>query len=91
MAQPVTPASPKTTEKDIDSILKEKRLFKPSEAFSKQAHIKSMAEYEAIYKKAEADPESFWADAAKDLHWFKPWTKVLEWNAPWAKWFVGGE
>ncbi len=91
MAQPVTPASPKTTEKDIDSILKEKRLFKPPESFSKNAYVKSMAEYEAIYKKAEADPEAFWADAAKDLHWFKPWTKVLEWDAPWAKWFVGAE
>jgi acetyl-CoA synthetase len=91
MAQPATPASAKTTEKDIDSILKEKRLFKPSESFSKNAHVKSLAEYEAIYKKAEADPEAFWADAAKDLHWFKPWTKVLEWDAPWAKWFVGAE
>jgi acetyl-CoA synthetase len=88
MAQPVPQ---KNTEKDIDSILKEKRLFKPSESFSKNAHVKSLAEYEAIYKKAEADPEAFWADAAKDLHWFKPWTKVLEWDAPWAKWFVGAE
>ncbi|MGC2544860.1 MAG: acetate--CoA ligase, partial [Silvibacterium sp.] len=37
------------------------------------------------------DPEGFWADAASELHWFKPWEKVLEWNLPWAKWFVGGK
>ena len=35
--------------------------------------------------------KAFWAEAAKELHWFKPWDKVLEWNLPWAKWFVGGK
>ena len=89
MAQRVSPIP--QTEKDIDSILKEKRLFKPPESFSKEAHVKSLEEYEFIYRKAEQDPEAFWAEAAKDLHWFKPWNKVLEWNAPWAKWFVGAE
>jgi acetyl-CoA synthetase len=83
--------TPTSEKQNIDSILQEKRLFRPSEQFSKNAHVKSMAEYEAIYKKAEADPEAFWGDIAKELHWFKPWSKVLEWNAPWAKWFVGGE
>ncbi len=37
------------------------------------------------------DPEGFWAEAAQELHWFKPWDKVLDWNLPWAKWFVGGK
>lgn len=86
--QATTPAS---QQQHIDSVLTEKRLFEPSPEFSKSAHIKSMAEYEAIYKRAETDPEGFWGDIAKELHWFKPYTKVLEWNAPWAKWFVGGE
>ena len=36
------------------------------------------------------DPEGFWASMAKELDWFKPWEKVLEWNPPFAKWFVGG-
>ncbi|MBV8436791.1 MAG: acetate--CoA ligase, partial [Silvibacterium sp.] len=36
------------------------------------------------------DPEGFWEEAARELHWFAPWTKVLDWNLPWAKWFVGG-
>ncbi len=76
---------------NIDSILQESRVFPPSAEFSASAHIKSLAEYEKIYKEAAADPEKFWAGIAKELHWFKPWNKVLEWEAPWAKWFVGGE
>ncbi len=76
---------------NIDSVLQEKRLFRPPEDFSKNAHVKSMADYEALFQKAEKDPEAFWGDIAQELHWFKPWSKVLEWNAPWAKWFVGGE
>jgi acetyl-CoA synthetase len=56
-----------------------------------KAHIKSLEEYEALYKQSIEDPEAFWAGAAKELHWFKPWDKVLDWNLPWAKWFVGGK
>jgi acetyl-CoA synthetase len=76
---------------NIDSILKETRVFKPAEAFSRQAHIGSLEQYEQLYREAEADPEGFWAKIAADLHWFKPWDKVLEWQAPWARWFVGGQ
>ncbi len=76
---------------DLDSTLRENRVFPPPEEFSAQAHIKSLAEYEALYKRSIKDPEGFWADAAKDLHWFKTWDKVLEWDLPWAKWFVGGQ
>ncbi|HEU4386376.1 MAG TPA: acetate--CoA ligase, partial [Blastocatellia bacterium] len=75
---------------NIDSVLKEHRLFQPPDQFSKQAHINS-EEYERLCREAENDPESFWARIAGDLHWFKPWDQVLEWNAPWAKWFIGGE
>ena len=75
----------------IDSILKETRVFKPAESFSQQAHISSLEQYEQLYREAEADPEGFWAKIAADLHWFKSWDKVLEWEAPWAKWFVGGQ
>ena len=83
--------TPAMSQVNIDSILQETRIFPAPAEFSKQAHIKSAAEYERIYKEAAADPEKFWAGIAKELHWFKPWTKVLEWDAPWAKWFVGGE
>ncbi|MFQ5580251.1 MAG: acetate--CoA ligase [Nitrospiria bacterium] len=78
-------------EKEITSVLKERRLLKPSKEFSRQAHIKSLREYERLCKKAEKDPESFWGKLAEELHWFKPWKKVLQWKPPFAKWFVGGK
>jgi len=76
---------------DLDSTLRELRVFPPPQEFSRKAHIKSLEEYEAMYKKSIEDPEAFWAGIAKDLHWFKTWDKVLEWNLPSAKWFVGGK
>ncbi len=75
----------------IDSILNEQRVFEPSEEFRSKAHIKSLAEYEALYKEAQDNPEKFWAKIAQELHWFKPWDRVLEWNLPFAQWFVGGQ
>src|SRR6266699_2294118 len=80
-----------TQSTNIDCVLQEQRVFPPPLEFSQRAHIKSMAEYEKIYKESVEDPEKFWAGIAKDLHWFEPWKTVLEWNAPWAKWFSGGE
>src|SRR5258708_7570840 len=74
----------------IDSTLSEKRLFPPPAEFSARAWVKSKAEYEALYQRAEADPETFWAECARNLHWFKPFYKTLEWNFPFAKWFLGG-
>src|SRR5262249_49535958 len=44
-----------------------------------------------LWNRAKADLEGFWAEQAKELHWFKPFDKVLEWNEPFAKWFVGGK
>jgi acetyl-CoA synthetase len=76
---------------DIQSSLNEHRVFDPPSEFSSKAHIRSMAEYEHLYEEADRDPESFWARIAGELDWFEPWTKVLEWNVPWAKWFVGGK
>jgi acetyl-CoA synthetase len=76
---------------NIDSTLRENRVFPPPPEFSAKAHIKSLQEYETLYKQSIEDPEKFWATAAADLHWFKPWDKVLEWNLPTAQWFVGGK
>ena len=75
----------------IHSILKETRVFKPSPEFSQHAHISSLEQYEQLNREAEEDPEKFWGRIAADLHWFRKWDKVLEWEAPWAKWFVGGQ
>ena len=76
---------------DILSVLQENRRFDPPVAFSRAAAVKSIAEYEALYRRADQDPEGFWGECARDLTWFKPFGKVLEWNFPFAKWFVGGE
>ena len=74
----------------IESVLSEGRIFPPPAEFSAQAHIKSFEEYERIYDEAAKSPEEFWASAAESLHWFKKWNRILEWNEPFAKWFVGG-
>jgi acetyl-CoA synthetase len=76
---------------DLDSTLREDRVFPPPKAFSAGAHIRSLEQYEAMYRESIEEPEKFWSAAARDLHWFKEWDKVLEWDLPWARWFVGGQ
>ena len=76
----------------IESILHEQRLFQPSPEFSQKAHIKNLEEYQQLYDQAKADPEKFWAQLAQqELHWFGKWDQVLDWQPPFAKWFVGGK
>mgnify|MGYP002817530270 CR=1 FL=1 len=82
------PAPPKT----IESVLKEDRTFAPSAEFSKDAHIKSLSQYRRLYRESIKDPQRFWArQAEKEIVFYKPWKKVLQWKAPNAKWFVGGQ
>ena len=76
---------------NITSVLKETRKFPPPADFADKAHIKSLADFEKLWNRAAADPEGFWAEQAESLHWFQRWNKVLEWNEPFAKWFVGGK
>lgn len=78
----------------IDVLMGEKRAFAPPKEFSKRAYIKSMEEYEQIYKRSIEDPEGFWSEMAeKNLTWFKKWDKILEWSfeKPEIKWFIGGK
>ena len=79
-----------SSQHSIESVLNEKRSFAPPAAFSRDAHVKSFAEYEALYRRADEDPEGFWAEIAGALSWAKPWDRVLDWKLPDAKWFVGG-
>jgi acetyl-CoA synthetase len=74
----------------ITSVLQETRVFPPPAAFARQAHISGLDEYEALWNRARDDPEGFWAEQAAALHWDRPWDKVLDWNPPFAKWFVCG-
>ncbi len=74
----------------IRSVLTETRIFPPPAEFQAQARVRGMEEFERLCAEAEADPEGWWASQAERLHWFRKWDRVLEWNLPFAKWFVGG-
>src|SRR5687768_7801705 len=76
---------------NIESVMHEERVFPPPPDFSAQAHIGSMEELERLRSEAAADPEAFWTRMAEELHWFKRWDTVLNWNPPHAEWFVGGK
>lgn len=71
----------------LESLLKEKRLFTPTESFRKQANFND----EAVYERAAKDPEGYWDEQAKEITWFKPYDQVLDWQPPHAKWFLGGK
>src|ERR1019366_4720289 len=86
-----SPQHTQSPQEDIQSTLNEQRLFPPPAEFSAKAHVKSMADYERLYEEADRDPEAFWGRIAGELEWFEPFTKVLEWDLPWAKWFTGGK
>jgi acetyl-CoA synthetase len=79
MSEPVSP--------EIEALLKEDRSFAPSQDFVAKALINDAS----IYARAAKDPEAFWAGFARELEWIKPFTTVLEWNPPDAKWFADGK
>ncbi len=76
-----------TGHETIADLLHEERHFEPSEAFKAQANINDPG----VYERAKANPEEFWSGFAKELYWKEPWTRVMEWDPPHAKWFVGGK
>ncbi len=80
--------------KGVSVVSEARKTFPPPEEFSKNAHIKSEAEYEKMYRRSVKDPEGFWAEMAeKNLSWFKKWNKVMECDLtkPEIKWFTGGK
>jgi acetyl-CoA synthetase len=72
---------------EIDALLQEHRSFSPPDSFRKGAHVSDTT----VYTAAAQNPEAFWEAQAKELLWYKPWSKVLDWKPPHAKWFVGGK
>ena len=77
---------------NIESVLKEDRVFAPTEEFSANSHVKSLAEYESLHQQAVENPDAWWSEQANALTWQKPWDTVLDWsNPPFAEWFVGGK
>src|SRR5262245_52537076 len=75
----------------LDTVMQEARLFPPPTEFAEKARIKSLAHYEAMWKQAADDIEGFWGRESAALHWFKPYKQILQWDEPFAKWFVGGK
>src|SRR3989338_5590513 len=75
----------------LDSLLKENRVFKPRQEFSKHATISSLEEYKRLYEFSQKNPDRFWTERAQQLEWVKKWDQWLEWDPPDAKWFVGGK
>ena len=71
---------------NFDALLDERRVLEASAGFKARA----IATDPDVYEEAERDPEAFWASFARELEWSSPWSRVLDWKPPHAKWFVGG-
>ena len=86
MAEAATPGS------QIDTVMKEVRLFPPPTQFASRARIKSLEEYQELWDEAASDPPKFWAELGREeLHWFEPFEQALVWKEPFAQWFAGGK
>ncbi|MCW5764437.1 MAG: acetate--CoA ligase [Phycisphaeraceae bacterium] len=86
-------AHPQPSDQSIDSVLQETRVFQPPSAASlgiDRWHVDSLQAYRALHERSLRDPDSFWTEEARRLSWFRPFDRVLEWEPPDAKWFVGG-
>ena len=78
---------------NIKSVLEEDRVFPPPADFGERvggAVIADMADYEARWKRSIEDPEGYWDEVARGFDWSTPYSRVLEWDCPDARWFVGG-
>jgi acetyl-CoA synthetase len=71
----------------IENLFSEGRTFPPPDEFKADALVTDLS----LHERAAQDPEGFWAEQAERLHWMKPWDRVLDWDLPFAKWFVGGQ
>ena len=72
---------------EIDALLREDRTFDPSPEFRASAVVSDPE----VFARAAANPEAFWEGFARELEWIEPWSQVLDWQPPHAKWFVGGK
>ncbi len=80
----------------LDVLLKEQRVFNPPKELVEKSNIKQWMDghgiksYDELLERSQ-DLDWYWGEVAKELEWFKPWEKVLEWAPPYSKWFVGGK
>lgn len=85
----VTPMS--ESGKAIESFHHETRSYAPAPEFSERARIRSRAEYDQLYRESLTDPETFWRRETQGLVFRKTWDRLLEWQVPHARWFLGAE
>ena len=86
-------SSPAQSSQSIESTMHENRVFQPPAAADVGAPrwlIGSLDEYRGMYRRSIDDPEGFWGEVARGFDWMTPFTRVLDWNPPDARWFVGG-
>ncbi len=83
----------KESKETIKVLMTEERLFPPPPDLKKNAYIKGMEEYDALYKESIEDMEGFWARMAGILDWQRGWDRVVEWDfhKPSIKWFINGK
>ncbi|MEI8080884.1 MAG: acetyl-coenzyme A synthetase N-terminal domain-containing protein, partial [Actinomycetes bacterium] len=75
------------TDRALDHLLHENRIFPPSDEFAEQANATA-----SLYREADLDRIDFWDEQAMHLEWAEPWTTTLDWShAPFANWFSGGK
>lgn len=72
---------------NIEALLTESRSFPPPPAFAQRANVNNPL----VYEEADANFEEYWSNWATQLEWFKKWDKTLEWDPPFAKWFINGK
>src|SRR5687768_13625340 len=87
-------STPPVSSGGIESVLQEHRVFSPPEARSLGLDrwlVSGLDEYRRLYQKSIDDPETFWSEQARRLHWFATWDRVLSWAPPDARWFIGGK
>jgi len=81
----------------LDALLREERVFNPDEELAENSNIRAWMDargiggYDELLERASSDPEWFWDEMASELEWFRPYTRVLEWEPPHARWFTGGK
>ncbi len=74
----------------ITSLQSEERKFFPPKEFSQKSHCKNFGQYREMYDFSINQPDKFWLEQSKNIDWFKPYQKLLEWEPPFCKWFLGG-
>lgn len=76
----------------IDQLLKETRRFQPSQSFVDDSLLSSNDRYQTLYQESIEQPDLFWSGVAQNLHWFKPWSRILDKSRrPFFRWFVDAQ